>query len=234
MTRRAFDNYSTDPGLASWAVKRAASIAVLPDGGVGEDDQPTILEPCCGNDAPFASVGAAMGMMPFGYDIRRVIPDLWEIAGPGMGMMCWECVSESFPRQDGVRSGYDIIATNPPFNIGEEIIRRSLALLNPCGCAAFLTKMAFLSTQKRSQLFVERPPLEVWILRARPSFTGDGATDIAQEYAFTFWVGKELERFLQLADGVVHTQLYWLDNAPLMEKGGKRKRVRIEKEASDV
>lgn len=234
MTRRAFDNYATDPGLARWAVQRASKIAILPEEGdavspppvtIYPERKPTILEPCCGDRAPFAVAGQELGMVPYGYDIRDVTPPLWSgDLGESDGRM-WVSGSESFPRQEGVLKGYDIIATNPPFNSGEEVVRRSLELLNPCGCAVFLTKMAFLSTQKRSQLFIDRPPLEVWILRARPSFTGDGGTDIGQEYCFTFWGGPMAERFMRRA-GDRRTTLNWFDNASLM---GKPKRVRIAK-----
>lgn len=231
MTRRAFDNYATDPGLAQWAVKRAVEIAILPGRGnvlTNPERPPNILEPCCGDTAPFASAGKEFGLVPYGYDIRDVRPPIWSEPHEGNGRV-WVSGSESFPRQDGVLEGYDIIATNPPFNSGEEVVRRSLELLNPCGCAVFLTKMAFLSTQKRSQLFVDHPPLEVWILRARPSFTGDGGTDVGQEYCFTFWEGSMISRFERKAADP-STTLHWLDNAKMM---GKSKRVRIEKEEAD-
>lgn len=116
--------------------------------------------------------------------------------------------------------------------IGEQVIRWSLEHLAPTGCAVFLTKMAFLSTQKRSQLFVDRPPAEVWVLRARPSFTGDGHTDVAQEYAFTFFLGERVSQMMSHT-GRGATHLHWLDNSRMMTKP-TRQRVRIEKEEGDV
>jgi len=216
MTRRAFDNYSTDPGLARWAIRNAMRLASIP-----RPSEATILEPCCGDKAPFATAGRELGLAGCGYDIREVAPPV------DSGVLYASTSVERF--RDELWSGqpFDIIATNPPFNIGESVIRESLEMLAPHGCAGFLTKMAFLSTQKRSELFVVRPPCEVWILRARPSFTGDGGTDVAQEYAFTFWYGSGTDAQLQ-AFGTRKTHLYWLDNGRLMTSGS-RKRVRVQK-----
>lgn len=230
MTRRANDNYSTDIGLARWAVRHAAGLAILPK----LPDRSLILEPCCGDNAPFATAGAELGFIPYGYDVRDVRPKLWDEAGMGCGQFEVYDVNyerlHSFKHDPDYEGGpFDIIATNPPFSFGEETVRKSLRMLAPNGCAAFLVKMSFLSTQERSKLYLQRPPAEVWVLRARPSFTGDGSTDIAQEYAIIFWVGESLDAAMRGA-GIVATRLHWLDNAPLMSKASDRKkRVRIEK-----
>lgn len=224
--RRANDNYSTDPGLARWAVRHAVGMAIV------NREPPSILEPCCGDTAPFATAGHELGFIPCGYDVRDVSPPLWGIGGCGGGQFKQHDVNyEGLPgfHDDGA---FDVIATNPPFSFGEEVIRKSLRMLSPTGCAAFLVKLAFLSTQERSKLFVSRPPAEVWILRARPSFSGDGRTDVAQEYAFVFWHGAQLDAMVQGARG--GTKLAWLDNAALMTRPGKRgKRVRVEKAVAD-
>ncbi len=221
MTRREHDAYSTDPGLARWAVQHARNMAYIePDPYIAR-----ILEPCCGDDAPFANAGAELGLTPYGYDLRDISPKLWEISGESMGNFRAECDMDAFNVGDPFGNGsYDIVATNPPFSIGEAVVRQSMSRLKPQGAAAFLFKLSFMSTQKRSELFVARPPAEVWILRARPSFTGDGGTDVAQEYAFGFWYGAGTDAMLK-AMGQRFTRLYWLDNSKMMGK----KRVRIEK-----
>lgn len=227
MNRRAFDNYMTEPGLARWAVRHAAGMACCEI----HPYRPRILEPCCGDTAPFASAGKELGLLPFGYDIRDVQPGLWdsEVEGafrPG-------CDLATFSENDPFgNEEYDVVATNPPFNIGEQVLRRSIERLTPQGAAAFLFKLSFLSTQNRTRFFVSRPPAEVWILRARPSFTQDGGTDVAQEYAFGFWYGRGTDAILK-AMGQRFTRLFWLDNKPLMKPSAKKKRVRIEKGGRD-
>jgi hypothetical protein len=231
MTRREHDNYSTDPGLARWAVKHAMNMAVLPDGPL----EGKIVEPCCGDAAPFAAAGKEFGLVPYGFDIRDVRPLIWNEGGVGMGQFKVHDanVTRVHPfvaDQDFDGGGFDIVATNPPFSIGEDVVRKSLAMLKPQGCAVFLVKMAFLSTQERSKLFVSRPPAEVWILRARPSFTGDGNTDVAQEYAFVFWQGAGTDSLMK-AIGQRVTRLFWLDNSTMM--GKRAKRVTVAKETAD-
>ncbi|MEN6368300.1 MAG: hypothetical protein ABFD77_01205, partial [Thermotogota bacterium] len=193
MTRKANDNYPTDIGLARWIVRHAAGLAILPK----LPDRVLMLEPCCGDTAPFATAGGELGFIPYGYDVRDVRPQLWDEGGLGCGQFDVYDVNyerlHSFKHDDDYDGGpFNIIATNPPFTLGEAVVRKSLRMLAPNGCAAFLTKVAFLSTFERSKLFVQRPPAEVWLLRSRPSFTGDGKTDIAQEYAVSFWYGAEL------------------------------------------
>jgi len=228
MARREHDNYTTDPGLARWAVKHAMNMAVISYAPLHS----TIIEPCCGDVAPFAAAGKEFGLVPYGFDIRDVKPEVWELGGKGMGEFRradFEVLMHG-PFTEKVSFGFDVVATNPPFSLGEFVVRRSLEMLKPQGCAVFLVKMAFLSTQERSKLFVARPPAEVWILRARPSFTGDGNTDVAQEYAFVFWHGAGTDALMK-AIGQRQTRLYWLDNSTMM--GKRAKRTRIEKEEGD-
>ena len=219
MARREHDNYTTDPGLAKWAVKHAMNMAVIPD----EPFRAAIIEPCCGDVAPFAGAGKEFGLVPYGFDVRDVKPAVWELGGQDMGEFRradFE-VQMHGPFAAHFKDGFDVVATNPPFSLGEFVVRRSLEMLKPQGCAVFLVKMAFLSTQERSKLFVSRPPAEVWILRARPSFTGDGNTDVAQEYAFAFWYGAGTDALMK-AIGQRQTRLYWLDNSAMMGKRPKR------------
>jgi len=222
MARKEYDNYITDIGLARWAVRHAMELCHSDPNG-----EKTILEPCCGDTAPFATAGREYGLVPYGFDIRAVNPELWT-GVPDDEKMKGICVDnfdiEVFPHTPFPSVAYDIVATNPPFVSGERVVRISLDFLKPGGIAVFLTKMAFMSTQSRTRLFLERPPAEVWILRARPSFTGDGATDVAQEYAFIFWYGTLLDQMNRRFGG--RTTLHWLDNSKMME----RKKVRVAKQ----
>lgn len=222
MTRRHHDNYGTHPALAEWAVHRACTLAVHPR---------TILEPCCGDTAPFALAGRRKcGLEAYGFDIRDCIgrDQMWNHDGQeAMEFRQCDFTVENKGPFAFLVDKFDIIATNPPFSIGEYVVRRSLDMLAPHGCAVFLVKMAFLGTQERSKLFITRPPAEIHILTARPSFTGDGQTDVAQEYAFVFWEGEQTETLLERTSGK-RTTLHWLDNGPMM-RAGRTGRVRIEK-----
>lgn len=196
--RRPYDNYNTVPQLAEWIVRRSAYMAPPAPNS-------RFLEPCCGDGAPFAAAAARLGLVPYGFDIREVRPAVWS-GKEFRGGCASKCSLDAFMTGKPFGAQFDFIATNPPFNFGEQVVRRSIELLDPLGCAAFLVKLNFLGTYKRSALFVKYPPTEVVILRARPSFTGDGGTDIAQEYAVVFWHGDT-------SGGTGRTtRLRWLNN----------------------
>jgi len=222
MTRRDFDNYGTHPGIARWAVGHATRLC-------GKYHDGRILEPCCGDDAPFASAGKEAGLFPFGYDIRDVAPELW--SGRDADYVYPDTSVNEFATQWWDGRLFDIIATNPPFRIGENVIRKSLELLSPFGSAVFLVKMAFLGTQERSKMYIERPPAEIHILTKRPSFSGDGKTDVAQEYCLVFWLGDELDRMWRRWNRP--TMISWLDNKPLMTDAQAKPRTVVEKGEED-
>lgn len=202
--RIANDNYETTTEIAWWAVNHCLGISERYCG------KPTtrlaMLEPGCGDVAPFARSAASLGINSFACDLREVprYSDVTVI--PGTDFVCMP------ERADPVIYGqkYDVIATNPPFVIGEEFIIRSLDLLAPRGVAAFLMKMSFLASQGRAKFFLERPPAEVHILSKRPSFA-HGKTD-AQEYAVMFWNGEEVDAKIRKKYGRI-SRLYWEINA---------------------
>lgn len=97
---------------------------------------------------------------------------------------------------------YDIVIGNPPYGIMEECVRAGLSLLKPNGAMVMLGRMEFLASQKRGfgivggkkkglGLWEEFPPIRVYILSERPSFTGNNKTD-ASEYALYVWLNNQL------------------------------------------
>lgn len=92
---------------------------------------------------------------------------------------------------------YDLIVSNPPFNLAEQFIARSIELLNPGGAMVFLLPVSFLGSQGRGRgLWQRHPAYEVHICVERPSFYWSydtegnlhsmGETD-AMEYAIYIW-----------------------------------------------
>lgn len=84
--------------------------------------------------------------------------------------------------------GFDLIVGNPPYQLAEEFVRKSLELCVPGGEIIFLFRLEFLASSKRANgLFKEHPPVAVWPLAQRPSFTGNGKTN-AMDYAYFHWI----------------------------------------------
>lgn len=83
---------------------------------------------------------------------------------------------------------FDLIIGNPPFSTAEEHIRHALSLpVGHSGCiVAFILRVGFLASLSRRAFWRQHSPIEIHIIRPRPSFTGDGQADNS-EYALFIW-----------------------------------------------
>jgi hypothetical protein len=79
---------------------------------------------------------------------------------------------------------YDLIFTNPPYSLAEEIITHALETWSKA-TVVMLLRLNFLGSQKRKSFWDKHPVSEIYVLSKRPSFTGKG-TD-ATEYAWFVW-----------------------------------------------
>ncbi len=82
---------------------------------------------------------------------------------------------------------YDLIITNPPFAIAEEITRKALNLADPeSGKVIMLQRLNWLGSASRDDFFTEYPPSLIVMHAKRPSFGGTSSTD-SIEYAHFIW-----------------------------------------------
>jgi tRNA1(Val) A37 N6-methylase TrmN6 len=80
---------------------------------------------------------------------------------------------------------FDLILANPPFSQAEEFIKHAYKFLSPNGQMAFLLRLPFLGSVKRSALFKQLKPTQVLVLSQRPKF---GGTNIDScDYAWFVW-----------------------------------------------
>lgn len=80
----------------------------------------------------------------------------------------------------------ELIVTNPPFSIAQQVIERALEIADGKAEVIMLLQLAFLEAEKRFAFWQKHLPSRVYVLSARPSFTGDGGTDHAA-YAWFTW-----------------------------------------------
>lgn len=83
---------------------------------------------------------------------------------------------------------YDLIITNPPFSLAQEIIDHILTGVKDAPrqpIVVMLLRLNFLGSQKRHDWWQKHLPTSIQVLSKRPSFTGNG-TD-SQEYAWFVW-----------------------------------------------
>jgi hypothetical protein len=90
------------------------------------------------------------------------------------------------------RGSFDLVVSNPPFSLAQRFVEKSLGLCDPRGCVAFLMLVQFLGSTGRREFFTQYPPSSVEVIRPRPSFSDDGASDM-REYALFRWHPQDFE-----------------------------------------
>ena len=76
------------------------------------------------------------------------------------------------------------ILTNPPFNIAEQIIKKSIQDLRIGGEVIMLLRLDFLGTEKRRMFWKENPAKQIYALSKRPRFIKSGDSN---EYGWYVW-----------------------------------------------
>jgi len=77
---------------------------------------------------------------------------------------------------------FDVVLTNPPFMLAQEVLEKSLKLAK---VVALLLRLNYLESEKRASFLRDFVP-DVYVLPNRPSFIGGGRTD-SIAYAWFVW-----------------------------------------------
>lgn len=81
---------------------------------------------------------------------------------------------------------FNLIVSNPPYYIAEEIIRKAWTLLEPGGEMIMLLRLAFQASIARYKgLWKELYPIEIMVCSRRPSFYGGGTN--GTDYGVFVW-----------------------------------------------
>lgn len=84
-----------------------------------------------------------------------------------------------------MKDKYDVIITNPPFNIAREIITKSLYDVKEGGYVIMLLRLNFFGSKERRSFWIDNMPITTYIHTKRISFT-KGSTD-SIEYCHMIW-----------------------------------------------
>jgi len=98
---------------------------------------------------------------------------------------------------------YDLIITNPPFHIAEEVVRKAFKDIAKNGTIIMLLRLNFMGSQNRKGFWLEFPPDEIYIHSKRMCFTGDGKID-SIEYAHFVWHQEKMN------ESDKKTRIVWL------------------------
>lgn len=92
---------------------------------------------------------------------------------------------------------FDVVITNPPFNIAQEIIEKSMNVVRQGGYVVMLLRLNFLGSKGRKAFWEKYPPSYIFVHHKRMSFTENGATD-SIEYAHFVWIKGQTPEFAKL------------------------------------
>ena len=95
------------------------------------------------------------------------------------------------------KNQFDVIITNPPFNISREIINKALDDVKDGGYVIMLLRLNYLGGKLRKDLWDKYMPSYIFVHNRRMSFTDDGKTD-SIEYAHYVWKKGEHPKFSKL------------------------------------
>jgi hypothetical protein len=156
-----------------------------------EMDGRIALDPCAGG-------GVVNGLQAFGMPY----PEALKRQG-------WDTIYTMDIRQDSLADikhdflqwdtsiDYDLIITNPPFAIAEEITRKALSLVDSeSGKVIMLQRLNWLGSASRDDFFTQYPPSLIVMHAKRPSFGGTSSTD-SIEYAHFIWDNTDKSGFTQ-------------------------------------
>lgn len=136
-----------------------------------------ILDPCAGGDKEHG--------MSYPIAIDNII-------APEFGIDTLDIREDSLARIKGdylnyeCKNIYDIIITNPPFNVAMEIIKKALDDVSDYGYVVMLQRLNFMASKGRYKFFQQYMPEYIFIHSKRISFLDNKATD-SIEYAHFVW-----------------------------------------------
>ena len=189
------DNYPTPPKLAEAIMQKVTRL--LPrDVGLGLN----VLEPGCGDNAPFLSAAAPYATLFDGLDGVDIRPvkthddDIYQLYGGQ------DFLQDLRPVMPGnLNMQWNLIITNPPYSLAQEFVERSLELVSPNGLVVMLLQTGFEGSKKRREFFTQYPWLIKFNIRPRPGFVrgASGASSDMREYAVYVWTDPETTGLLR-------------------------------------
>lgn len=146
-----------------------------------------ILDPCAGGDE----------------HNEMSYPTALKIFNPNLNISTYDIRDDSRSEFKGdflkleCKDKYDVIITNPPFNISLDIINKALLDVKENGYVIMLLRLNYFGGKVRQELFKKHMPKYCFVHSKRMSFTQNGKTD-SIEYCHMVWKKGECPEFTLL------------------------------------
>ena len=156
-----------------------------------------MLEPGCGNLAPYINSEHAMTMRS---DVLRIGMELRDVpAEPGI-MPEFDYLEA--PEDEiliGGEHGWPLIITNPPFTLATAFVERSRDLVTPDGLVIMLLRLSIEGSKRRREFWEANPYLFRYVIRPRPSFSR--STSDNSEYGYFVWASRSVTKMIERLGG---------------------------------
>ena len=165
----ARDNHISDYYITPIEPIKMFITEFIKDENISDLSELTILDPCAWWDAQHPmSYPTALQCSMVTNDIREDSPAEYH-----SDFLKWY-----------LQGKFDIVITNPPFNIAQEIIEKSLSISNKY--VIMLLRLNYMGSKSRSIFWNTYKPYAIYVHNKRMSFTEDNKTD-SIEYAHFVW-----------------------------------------------
>lgn len=159
--RQSEDFYATEPMATGWLCKL-------------EKFDGMIWEPCCG-------LGHISEVLKSnGYEVKST-----DLVDRGYGEGGVDFLSPNITEWEGN------ICTNPPYRFAQEMVEKALAIIPKGKKVAMFLKTLFLEGKSRKQLFMENPPVRIWVSSSRLKCAMNGEFEAmggsAVSYSWFVW-----------------------------------------------
>jgi len=149
------------------------------------DEYPRVLDPSAGGcdkyEMSYPTVLEKEGFLVESWDIRN--DSRAEIKG-----------RDFLTTPSALLPTFDMIITNPPFNLAQEFTKKALDMVEDHGLVIMLQRLNWLGSQKRKPMWQRLPLAAVYVHSKRPGFNPEkpSQTDSTEYAHFVFLKGYEL------------------------------------------
>lgn len=156
---------------------------------VGErPDRALWLDPCAGGDEKHKMSYPEVLKKMFGVDIDTI-----DIREDSLADIKEDFLKIKFNEKEK----FDVVITNPPFNLAQKIIEKSFECVKEGGYVVMLLRLNFFGSKARKPFWDMQLPVWSYVHHRRMSFTDDGNTD-SIEYMHAVFVKGQSPSFTML------------------------------------